>query len=44
VKLVAVLVWQLLHWTPVAGMCGGVVLPVAVVPLWQLTQFVSLGE
>jgi hypothetical protein len=33
VKLAAVLVWQLLHWTPVTGMCGGVTIPVAVVPL-----------
>ena len=43
VKLGAVLVWQLLHWTPVTGMCGGVVLPVAVVPLWQLEQLVSVA-
>jgi hypothetical protein len=33
----------LLHWIPVTGMCGGVVLPVAVVPLWQLEQLVSVG-
>jgi hypothetical protein len=42
-KLAAVLVWQLLHWTPVTGTCGGVVMPVAVVPLWQLEQLVSVG-
>ena len=24
-------------------MCGGVVIPVAVVPLWQLEQFVSVA-
>jgi len=33
----------LLHWTPATGMCGGVVMPVAVVPLWQLEQFVSVA-
>jgi len=33
VKLGAVLPWQLLHWIPVTGMCGGVVSPVAVLPL-----------
>jgi hypothetical protein len=44
VKLGAVLVWQLLHWTPVTGTCGGVVWPIAVVPLWQLEQLVSLAE
>jgi len=33
VKLFAVLVWQLLHWIVPVGMCGGVVSPVAVVPL-----------
>jgi hypothetical protein len=38
-----VLVWQLLHWTPVTGICGGVVMPVAVVPLWQLEQLVSVA-
>jgi len=43
VKLAAVLVWQLLHWIPVTGMCGGVVRPVAVVPLWQLEQLVSVA-
>jgi hypothetical protein len=37
------LVWQLLHWIPVTGMCGGVVLPVAVTPLWQLEQLVSVA-
>ena len=37
------LVWQLLHWTPVTGICGGVVMPVAVVPLWQLEQLVSVA-
>ena len=42
-KLGAVLVWQLLHWTPVTGICGGVVLPVAVLPLWQLEQLVSVA-
>jgi hypothetical protein len=41
VKLDAVLVWQLLHWIAAVGMCGGVVMPVAVVPLWQLEQLVS---
>jgi hypothetical protein len=41
VKFAAVLVWQLLHWVPVTGMCGGVVMPVAVVPLWQFEQLVS---
>jgi hypothetical protein len=44
VKLAAVLVWQLLHWSVPVGMCGGVVMPVAVVPLWQLAQLVSLAE
>ena len=34
--------WQLLHWTPVTGICGGVFMPVAVVPLWQLEQLVSV--
>jgi hypothetical protein len=34
----------LLHWIPVTGMCGGVFMPVAVVPLWQLEQLVSLAE
>jgi len=24
-------------------MCGGVIMPVAVVPLWQLEQFVSVA-
>jgi hypothetical protein len=43
VKFAAVLVWQLLHWTPATGMCGGVFIPVAVAPLWQLEQFVSVG-
>jgi hypothetical protein len=43
VKVTAVLVWQLLHWTPATGMCGGVFMPVAVVPLWQLEQLVSLA-
>jgi len=43
VKPAAVLLWQLLHWTPVTGICGGVVMPVAVVPLWQLEQFVSVA-
>jgi hypothetical protein len=43
VKLAAVLLWQVLHWTPVTGMCGGVVWPVAVVPLWQLEQLVSVA-
>jgi hypothetical protein len=33
----------LLHWIPVTGMCGGVVLPVAVTPLWQLEQLVSVA-
>jgi hypothetical protein len=33
----------LLHWIPVTGMCGGVVIPVAVVPLWQLEQLVSVA-
>ena len=44
VKLGAVLVWQLLHWTAVTGICGGVVSPVADVPLWQLEQLVSVAE
>ncbi|MDR3663668.1 MAG: hypothetical protein P4L86_25325 [Mycobacterium sp.] len=35
--------WQLLHWIAVTGMCGGVVVPVAVVPLWQLEQLVSVA-
>ena len=43
VKLVAVLEWQLLHWIPVTGICGGVTMPVAVVPLWQLEQLVSVA-
>jgi hypothetical protein len=42
-KLAAVLTWQLLHWTPATGMCGGVVMPVAAVPLWQFEQLVSLA-
>ena len=42
-KLAAVLVWQLLHWIAATGMCGGVVRPVAVVPLWQLEQLVSVA-
>ena len=42
-KLAAVLEWQGLHWMPVTGMWGGVVWPVAVVPLWQLEQFVSVA-
>jgi hypothetical protein len=37
------LAWQLLHWIAVTGMCGGVVMPVAVVPLWQLEQLVSVA-
>ena len=37
-KLAAVLVWQLLHWTVPDGICGGVVIPSAVVPLWQVWQ------
>jgi hypothetical protein len=37
------LAWQLLHWIPVTGMCGGVFKPVAVVPLWQLEQLVSVA-
>jgi hypothetical protein len=44
VKLAAVLVWQLLHWTVPTGMCGGEVMPVAAVPLWQLEQLVSEAE
>jgi hypothetical protein len=44
VKLAAVLAWQLLHWTVVIGICGGEVMPVAVVPLWQLEQLVSEAE
>ncbi len=44
VKLAAVLVWQLLHWIVPVGMCGGVVMPVAVVPLWQFEQLVSEDE
>jgi hypothetical protein len=44
VKLAAVLVWQLLHWIVPVGMCGGVVMPVAVAPLWQLEQLVSDAE
>jgi hypothetical protein len=43
VKLAAVLLWQLLHWTAPMGMCGGEVMPVAVVPLWQLEQLVSVA-
>jgi hypothetical protein len=42
-KLAAVLLWQLLHCVVVVGTCGGVVKPVAVDPLWQLTQLVSDG-
>ena len=42
-KLAAVLVWQLLHCTTPVGICGGVFSPVAVVPLWQLEQLVSVG-
>ena len=42
-KFAAVLVWQLLHWIAAVGICGGVVMPVAVAPLWQLEQFVSVG-
>jgi len=43
VKLAAVLVWQLLHWSVAVGTWGGVVMPVAVVPLWQLEQLVSVA-
>ena len=28
---------------PVTGICGGVFMPVAVVPLWQLEQLVSVA-
>ena len=35
--------WQLLHWMPVTGTCGGVFKPVAVVPLWQFEQLVSVA-
>jgi hypothetical protein len=35
------LLWQFEHCTPATGMCGGVVWPVAVVPLWQDAQLVS---
>jgi len=31
----------LLHWTVPTGICGGDVMPVAAVPLWQLEQLVS---
>jgi hypothetical protein len=43
VKFAAVLVWQLLHWIPATGTCGGVVIPVAVAPLWQLEQLESVA-
>jgi hypothetical protein len=33
----------LLHWSAITGMCGGAFMPVAVVPLWQLEQLVSLA-
>jgi len=33
----------LLHWSAATGICGGVVMPVAVVPLWQLEQLVSVA-
>jgi hypothetical protein len=33
----------LLHWSAITGICGGVVMPVAVVPLWQLEQLVSVA-
>ena len=32
------LLWQLLHSSVTVGICGGVVSPVAVVPLWQVAQ------
>ena len=34
----------MLHWIATVGMCGGVVMPVALVPLWQLEQLVSDAE
>jgi hypothetical protein len=37
-----VLLWQLLHWTVPMGMCPDC-MPVAVVPLWQLAQLVSVA-
>ena len=33
-----VLVWQLLHSSVPVGICGGVVRPVAVLPLWHVAQ------
>ena len=37
------LLWQFEHCTPVTGMCGGVVSPSAVLPLWQFEQLVSVA-
>ncbi len=34
----------MLHCIVAVGMCGGVVMPVAVVPLWQFEQLVSEAE
>ena len=33
----------MLHWSVAVGTWGGVVMPVAVVPLWQLEQLVSVA-
>jgi len=42
-KLGFVLTWQALHCAPFVGMCGGEVSPVAVTPLWQVEQLVSVA-
>ncbi|MGJ4918110.1 hypothetical protein ACQR10_26790 [Bradyrhizobium sp. HKCCYLRH2060] len=43
-KLAAVLLWQFEHCTPVTGICGGVVRPFALEPLWQAEQLVLAAE
>lgn len=43
-KLDEELLWHPPHWVVPVGRWGGVVMPFAVVPLWQLTQLVSLAE
>ena len=42
-KLAAVLLWQFEHCSVPVGMCGGVVMPCAVLPLWQVAQLVSVA-
>ena len=43
VKLAAVLMWQFEHCSVPVGRCGGVVMPFAVLPLWQDEQLVSVA-